>query len=211
MSIASKQASKQAQNDDWKGDSHSIYVTLGASNHTDKDRQQNDYYATEPLAMELLLENEEFSSVIWECACGEGHLSKVLEEHGHEVISTDLIYRGYGDPEPMDFLKETFDDFEGDIITNPPYKYALEFVQQALNSVQTGHKVAMFLKLQFLEGKARKPFFLEHPPKTVYVSSSRLICAINGDFKSITSSAVAYAWFVWEKGFKGDPVIKWIN
>ena len=144
-------------------------------------------------------------------ACGEGHLSKVLEEHGFEVISTDLIYRGFGDPEPLDFLKDTLEDFEGDIITNPPYKYALEFVQKALDSVQPGKKVAMFLKLQFLEGKSRKQFFLHNPPKVVYVSSSRLICAMNGEFEKYPSSAVAYAWFVWEKGFKGDPIIKWIN
>ena len=130
-----------------------------------------DSYATEPRAMELLLAEEHFAPVIWECACGEGHLSKVLEQHGFEVISTDLIYRGFGDPEPLDFLKETLDDFEGDIITNPPYKYALECVEQAWNSVQPGRKVAMFLKLQFLEGKSRKQFFLHNPPKTVYVSS----------------------------------------
>ena len=148
---------------DWTGNQKSIYTTLGASNHTDKERQVHDYYATDPKAMELLLAEEQFSPVIWECACGEGHLAKVLEEHGHEVISTDLIYRGFGDPEPMDFLNETFEDFEGDIITNPPYKYALEFVQQALNSVQEGHKVAMFLKLQFLEGKARRKFFENAP------------------------------------------------
>lgn len=196
---------------DWTGNQNSIYTTLGASNHTDKERQQHDYYATEPKAMELLLAEENFSPVIWECACGEGHLSKVLEEHGFEVISTDLIYRGFGDDEPLDFLKDTLEDFEGDIITNPPYKYALEFVQRALDSVQPGRKVAMFLKLQFLEGKSRKEFFLKNPPKTVYVSSSRLICAMNGEFSKYPSSAVAYAWFVWEKGFKGDPVIKWIN
>lgn len=122
-----------------------------------------------------------------------------------------MIYRGYGDTEPMDFLQETLDDFEGDIITNPPYKFALEFVQRALDSVQPGRKVAMFLKLQFLEGKARKQFFLNNPPKVVYVSSSRLLCAMNGDFEKIQSSAVAYAWFVWEKGFSGNPIIKWIN
>ena len=80
---------------------------MGASNHSDKDRQQHDYYATEPRAMELLLAEEHFAPVIWECACGEGHLSRVLEQHGFEVISTDLIYRGFGDPEPLDFLKET--------------------------------------------------------------------------------------------------------
>ena len=196
---------------DWIGNQKSIYTTLGASNHTDKERQQHDYYATEPKAMVLLLTEESFHPVVWECACGEGHLSKVLEANGFEVISTDLIYRGFGDPEPLDFLKNTLENFEGDIITNPPYKYALEFVEQALNSVQPGRKVAMFLKLTFLEGQKRKDFFLHNPPKTIYVSSSRLMCAMNGEFEKCSSRAVAYAWFVWEKGFKGDPVIKWIN
>lgn len=196
---------------DWNGNQNSIYKTLGASNHTEKERQPDDYYATEPKAAELLLEQEEFHHTIWECACGEGHLVKVFEAHGHEVISTDLIYRGYGDPEPLDFLNETIDDFEGDIITNPPYKFALEFVQRALESVKPGRKVAMFLKLQFLEGKSRKNFFQITPPRRVYVSSSRLKCAKNGKFESIASSAVAYAWFVWEKGYTGETVVKWIN
>ena len=189
----------------------STFINLGATNHARGVRESNDYYATDPIAGRLLLEAEPDLNNIWECACGEGHLSKVLEQHGFEVISTDLIYRGFGDPEPLDFLKESLEDFEGDIITNPPYKYALEFVEQALNSVQPGRKVAMFLKLQFLEGKSRKQFFLHNPPKVVYVSSSRLICAMNGEFSKYPSSAVAYAWFVWEKGFQGDPIIKWIN
>lgn len=161
--------------------------------------------------MKLLLTEEQFSPVIWECACGEGHLSKVIEQHGYKVISTDLIYRGFGELKPFDFLKDTLEDFKGEIITNPSYKYALDFVKQALNNVQPGRKVAMFLKLQFLEGKKRKEFFKENPPKVVYVSSSRLNCAMNGEFEKYPSSAVAYAWFVWEKGFKGNPIIKWIN
>lgn len=81
---------------DWTGNQHSIYKTLGASNHTEGGRQSDDYYATEPKAAELLLEQEDFHHTIWECACGEGHLAKVFEQHGHEVIATDLIYRGYG-------------------------------------------------------------------------------------------------------------------
>lgn len=193
---------------DWVGNMNSIYSTLGASNHSRTERQNEDYYATEPKAMELLLGEETFARHVWECACGEGHLSKVLEKHGYDVESTDLIYRGYGRQE--DFLK-TEGWFDGDIITNPPYKFALQFVEKALQTVKRGRKVAMFLKLTFLEGKGRKQFFLDNPPKTVYVSSSRLICAVNGDFKAITSSAVAYAWFVWEKGYAGDPAIKWIN
>lgn len=96
----------------------------------DKERQSHDYYATEPKARELLLAEETFAPVIWECACGEGHMAKVLEEYGCQVISTDLIYRGYGNKEPVDFLHEPVADFDGDIITNPPYKYALQFVDQ---------------------------------------------------------------------------------
>ncbi len=141
-----------------------VYTAIGASNHTEKPREEWDYYATEPKAAELLLSVEDFHHTIWECACGEGHLSKVFEAAGHEVISTDIIYRGFGDAEPLDFLNETLDDFEGDIITNPPYKNAFDFVETALNTVKEGRKVAMFLKLQFLEGKKRKEFFTKAPP-----------------------------------------------
>ena len=187
-----------------------VFKTLGSSNHTPDERAANDYYATDPQAVEMLLALETFSPVIWEPACGEGHISKVLAAHGHEVISTDLIYRGFGDPEPMDFLTETFPDFEGDIITNPPYSAGLEFVERALETVRPGGKIAMFLKVQFLEGKRRGELFAKTPPRTIYISRSRLACAKNGDFEH-TEKAIAYAWYVWEKGFTGDPVIKWFN
>ena len=198
-------------NKDWTGNQKSIYTPHGASNHSVDERQQHDYYATEPKAVEILLEHEKFSHLVWEPACGEGHISKVLESAGYTVYSSDLIYRGYGDPVPFDFLKDSLEDFNGDIVTNPPYKYALEFCKTALDTVKVGHKVAMFLKLTFLEGKGRKDFFKKNPPKTVYVFSGRMNCAKNGDFESQISSAVAYAWYVWEKGFHGDPIIKWVN
>ena len=202
-------------NKDWTGNAQSIYRTLGASNHTSKERQQHDYYATEPRAVELLLAEETFAPTIWECACGEGHLSKALEKAGYSVISTDLVYRGFGYPLSIDFLSDKAEGcFSGDIITNPPYKFALEFVEQAIRVVMPRRKVAMFLKLTFLEGQRRKDFFKANPPKTVYVSSSRLLCAKNGEFEKMRDnggSAVAYAWFIWEKGYSGDPVIKWIN
>lgn len=195
-----------------KSKDRKIYATLGASNHVDHERQEEDYYATEPKAMELLLEQEQFSPTVWECACGGGHLSRVLESAGYNVISTDLVYRGYGETVPHDFLNdEPIHGFSGDIITNPPYSHALDFAKKALEIVPTGNRVAMFLRLQFLEGKQRKEFFAENPPKTVYVSSSRLRCAKNGEFDRYAISAMAFAWFVWEKGYTGDTVVKWIN
>lgn len=191
--------------------SKKVFTTLGSSNHVPEEREAFDYYATDPKAVEMLLELEQFAPVIWEPACGEGHISKVLQAHGYKVISTDLVYRGFGDPEPLDFLKETLEGFEGDIISNPPYSAGLEFVQRALESVRPGGKVAMFLKVQFLEGQKRGAFFKCTPPRTVYISRSRLSCAKNGDFERFPDSAIAYAWYVWEKGFTGDPVIKWFN
>ena len=200
------------KNKDWVGNKNSIYKTLGASNHSEKERQINDYYATEPKAIDLLLAEEKFNKNIWEVACSEGHLSERLIAHGYNVKSTDLIDRGYGVC-GVDFLNQV-EKFDGDIITNPPYKYATSFIYKALEIIPEGNKVAMFLKIQFLEGKARKELFTKHPPKVIYVSSSRLLCAKNGDFDRMRKgggSAVAYAWFVWEKGFNGDPIIKWIN
>lgn len=195
-----------------KDNPHSVFVTMGATNHSTTDRENNDYYATDPIAIELLLEKEQFSNKVWECACGEGHLSRALEEHGYDVVSTDLVDRGYGTG-GVDFLASDV-KYDGDIITNPPYKYAREFVEHAIESITDGHRVAMFLKLQFLEGQARRKLFDKYPPKYVYVSSGRINCCKNGDFSKKqrdNNSALAYAWFIWEKPFNGETVVRWFN
>lgn len=194
---------------DWVGDKNSVFRTLGASNHSLGEREVNDYYATEPKAVELLMDLESFDKNILEPSCGEGHISDVLKSHGYNVVSRDLVNRGYGDV--ADFLSDDNSEWNGDIITNPPYKYGCEFVEKALQIIPDGHKVAMFLKVQFLEGKRRRKLFDTMPPKRIWVSSSRLKCAINGDFDKISGSATSYAWFVWEKGFRGDTIIKWFN
>ncbi len=187
----------------------SIFINIGASNHSKNERQSEDYYATDPIAAKLLLKVEPELNNIWECACGEGHLAKVFDEAGKLGKVTDLINRGYGDVE--DFLLNTDPYHNGDIVTNPPYKYAQEFVEHSLNKVDEGRKVCMFLKVLFLETQKRKSLFIKYPPKTIYISSSRINCARNGDFVTYDSSAIAYAWFVWEKGYRGDTIIKWIN
>lgn len=195
---------------DWIGNKNTTFTCLGASNHVEHDRAEHDYYATDPKAAELLLEVEPQLNNIWECACGEGHLAKVFDKYGKLSKSTDLINRGYGD-EFYDFLKPDAYFWNGDIVTNPPYKYALEFIQQAIKVIAYQRKICMFLKLTFLEGKARKEFFKQYPPKTIYVCSGRIKCALNGDFDATGQSAACYAWFVWEKGFTGKPTIEWIN
>lgn len=198
---------------DWTGNSKTTFVTLGASNHTQQEREINDFYATDPKALILFLDKLNSDDVklhddIWECACGQGHISKILCEKGHNVLSTDLIDRGYGIGK-VDFLK-TNQKYKGDILTNPPYKYANEFVEHSLELLENGYYCIMFLKIQFLEGKQRRKLFNKYPPKFIYVNSARQTCYINGDMSKKMSSASCYCWFIWEKGFKGEPTIRWI-
>ena len=118
---------------------------IGSHNMSKGDRQEQDFYATSPEAAEYLIKIEDLQRNIWECACGKGHLSKVFVDHGFFVKSTDLIDRGYGNG-GVDLLKTT-DVLQGDIVTNPPYKHAEDFIRHALEIVPDGSKVCMFLKL----------------------------------------------------------------
>ena len=109
---------------------------------------------------------------------------------------------------------ESYKDIKGvlmeDILTNPPYKYAEKFVEHALDIQAEGYYTIMFLKIQFLEGQARKKLFEKYPPKYVYVNSARQLCAMNGEFDKYKATAICYCWFIWQKGFTGEPVIRWI-
>lgn len=199
---------------DWTGNKKTTFVTLGASNHSDKEREIDDFYATDPHALEIFLEklNEDdikLHKKVWECACGQGHLSEVLKKYGYDVYSTDKVDRGYGEKQ-IDFLSYFNNELETDILTNPPYKYAKEFVEKALEIQATGYYTVMFLKIQFLEGQARKKLFKECPPKYVYVNSSRQLCAMNGEFDRYKATALCYCWYIWEKGWKGETTVRWI-
>lgn len=182
---------------------------IGANTFSKEERQNNDFYATDPNAVKKLLEVETFNKNIWENACGEGNISKVLKENNYNVYSTDLIDRGYQD-ELVDFLN-CDKKFNGDIITNPPYKHVTDFIIKSLDSIPFDNKVAMLLKLTHLEGKERyKRIYSIMPPKTIYVFSGRTHCAKNNEFDKYKSSAIAYAWFVWKKGYMGCSELKWI-
>ena len=199
------------QQKDWTGNKKSTFSTLGASNHSEYERETRDFYATDPRTIDDLIKQENFCNNIWENACGNGHLSKRLEQNGFRVRSSDIIERDFP-CEICDFLKNEEANVDMDIITNPPYSHSLEFAKKSIDIVADGHFVAMFLKITFLEGQKRANFFKKYPPKKVCVYSKRVQVARNGDpemFKK--SSAACYAWFIWQKKFVGDPIIKWIN
>lgn len=184
-----------------------VFNTLGARYLAVGERERNDFYATEPAAIDYLMQIESFQHEILEPCCGQGHMSEAIKAHGHDVESFDLIDRGYGAVRDFLSLQET----DRDIITNPPYRDVVLFIRKGISLLQNkGQKLALLMRLLTLEGKARKIMFEKTPPIRVWVSSGRLNCAKGADFENgKRGMAQAYAWFVWQAGYKGDTILKW--
>lgn len=196
-------------------DTRKVFSLIGAGGkHSTHEREKYDFYSSPEIAVVQLLkhEGEHFkNSRVWECACGMGHISKILERECHNIklYSSDLIDRGYGET-GIDFLNNDISDYDI-IITNPPYKHALEFCKTALNKVNDNGRVYMLLRTLFLEGQTRyDELFKENPPKHIYVFSNRIGCSKDGTPANETK-AQSFSWFVWEKGYKGTPEIRWLK
>ena len=153
-----------------------------------------DFYPTPEWATYALIDNERFQGRIWEPACGDGTMARVLNDTGQPVEASDLYDRGYGEI-GVDFLKgcRTVEN----IITNPPYNSAEGFVEAGLR--QMTHKLCLLLRLAFLEGANRqRTIFSKTPPARVWVFSERITFYPAGaEVKG--SGTTAYAWFVWDK------------
>lgn len=128
-----------------------------------KEREKLDFYATNERGIRELLKREKFNHTIWECACGMGHIGKVLEENNYKVKATDICYRGYGSKEEIDFFNVKENDL--DIVTNPPFFCANEFLEHALKISKPKTKIAMLFRLAFLEGQKRYKLFKKYPIK----------------------------------------------
>ena len=169
-----------------------------------KNREKDDFYSTPPYAVEKLLSVEKFSGNIFEPCCGEGHISKVLIKNGYKVESADLIDRGYGIV-GRDFLFERLQ--RDNIITNPPFKLATQMVKHSQYIAK--NKIAMLLKITFLEGIERYDLFKNYPPIRIWVFSKRVTTQKNAN-KKIKGGMFCFAWFIWQKNNKNAPTLGWL-
>jgi hypothetical protein len=160
----------------------------------------DDFHQTPKAAVEALLLVEQFEGPIWEPACGLGAISRVLEQRGHVVTSTDLVDRGFGMAR-IDFLMERH-ALAPNIVTNPPYKNSLAFAEHA-TQLATG-KVAFLCRLNWLAGQKRRQFFESSPLARVWVFSKRLPLMHRDDWAGPRStSTIDFAWFVWDRAHRG--------
>lgn len=195
-----------------------VSLVLGAKSEKYK-REKEDFYATPVENVIEILERVPLKGTILEPCCGQGHIVKALREMYEEdkIFSSDIVYRENAVcenhcQEIKDFLKDDFEKVDN-IITNPPFKYAKDIVEKSLEIAND--KVIMLLKIQFLESISRKEFLENSPLKYVYVYSKRVNTlrdglTINPTNNKKWSSAFLFCWFVWEKGYEGEPIIRWI-
>lgn len=187
-----------------------------AGGNPERGRVENDFYATDPKSTRTLLDTIKFvGDTFLEPCCGEGHIAKVIKEYypNAKITAFDIVDRGYGEG-GIDFLTYKTEEKFDNVITNPPYSLAQEFIEKSLDLVNENGKVAMFLKIQFLEGTKRKEFFDKVPLKYVYVFRARQSPWMNGNPTNEQgkkwSSTMCFGWYIFEKGFVGEPIIRWL-
>lgn len=161
-------------------------------------RQVNDYYDTPDYTIQSLLDVHEIMYPVLE-PCS-GNLAIVNMLRGGRVYTNDINpnvpaekHENYMD---ITYVPEVYT-----IITNPPFNIALDIIEKALDDIIIGGEVIMLLRLNFLGAQKRKEFWDNAPLKHIYVLSKRP-CFINGK-----SDSIEYAWFVFERGYKGKANI----
>lgn len=182
------------------------------------ERVENDYYATDPVAVKkLLTAYSGIDGLILEPCVGQGHIANTIKDfykNSREIIALDIVDRGYPDTIVTDFLTwESLQKFDS-IITNPPYSLAKEFVEKGMTLLNNDGVMAMFLKIQFLEGSKRKEMFEKYPPKYIYVFRNRMATWNNGEPKDPDgkrwATTMCHAWFIWENGSTSEPIVRWL-
>jgi hypothetical protein len=170
------------------------------------DLKGPDFFPTPPWATYALIDNEKIVGDVWECACGDGAMSRVLEKASASVFSSDLYERGFGEA-GIDFLLA--DRKADNIITNPPYNCAEGFAKKGVELANK--KFALLLRLAFLEGANRaRTIFAEMPPSRVWVFSERITFYPAGaEVKG--SGTTAYAWYVWDKDVPSGTELRWLR
>lgn len=184
------------------------FVTVTA--RQPRDGNPADYYATPAPVTRLLLDHESFDAAhpILEPAVGEARaIDRVLRERGFETVCFDLHGCGC---ERQDFL--SLEGTYESLITNPPFSRHVEFVLKAKQVVR--RKFAMLLPMNYLTGAQRLAEMWEDkafPLARVHVLNRGVNFAHAPHVEKFRTSQLYVAWFVFERGHAGPPIINWID
>lgn len=170
------------------------------------ERHPEDFQPTPPeptrafLAAEIVRLRQ--FPVLWECAAGDGAMAREIAALGLPVVLSDLVDRGCG------AVIRSFYDFKlglgPAIVTNPPFNECnwkngkARWIRHALETLGVEY-MALLLSWNWPGAGGLKQLWKDHPPARVYLMRWKI------DFSGQGSPPMLNAWFVWERGFKGDP------
>jgi hypothetical protein len=180
------------------------------------ERKARDFYPTEPWVTEALCRDVEFDNrgILWEPACGDGRMAKVLDRWHAAVIASDIADYGYGEP-GHDFLSigavhwlgETHAGRIAAIVTNPPFDLAVQFIQRALELTKASQgKVAILQRHEFDAPASNRPLFRSpFAAKLILHKRPRWV-----DGPDAASPRFPYAWYLWDWAHQGPPELRWL-
>ena len=182
-------------------------------------RVSRDFYTTNPEAVRKLIRCHYHGSLpkgrYLEPCVATGNIADVIKGHGSEVVGVDIEDYGYPGTIVRNFLDWQTDEVFDGVITNPPFMLAEQFIRKSLSLIKEHGEAVFFLKIQFLEGEKRRKLFEELPPRWVYINTKRVpTWAENQKVDPKTgkpwATTMCSAWYIWEKGWRGEPTIRWI-
>lgn len=198
---------------------NSLATVDSSATLTPRTRQAEDFYREPAIAVDALIGAEEahggFPGTSFDPACGLGNIPDTMTRRGYLCGGSDIVDRGWRRDGPYgdlwlgaaDFLKN--ESAAANIVTNPPFKLAEAFIAHSLTPWRL--KVAMLLRLSFLEGQGRAAMFKAHPPARVWVFSWRISMPPGDVAVEAKGGAVAFAWFVWDRHHKGPAQLGWLE
>lgn len=177
------------------------------------ERDPSDWYVEESFCVHQLIEAEAFTGRVWDPACGSGTIPRVHKQHDISAIGTDLRKRGFEDIGGVDFLSDDWQPGEyTDIVTNPPYGVAMEFIERARSRAD---RVCVLVPMRFLNSGRRADYFRLKPPARIWILGNRPSMppgeALWNGLVSVGGGKIDYCWVVFERGHEGGARVDWLH
>lgn len=191
--------------------SNGISIT-GRKNEGEYDFYETPKWATR-LALKAMLRDGIISEndVIYEPCSGAGAIVDVLEEYGfNNIMASDIQTGDFVRGERGVDVYGISDNVTDIVFTNPPYNRMTKDNMLAEFQRIAGKKVILLLNIFFLSSKDRKEMLENSHLRHVYIHSDRVTMYPFGEEKPKNGGTKMFAWFVWDKEYRGTPSLSWI-